>query len=332
MKSSLKLTKQKNQKTETDLIKFNNVLFKDIQETSHGANEAERNQLIEQLKIEKEKSVLGSSEADLLCLTLGYLGDWQFPHPSPYITPKNVKTAKLEALGANLQRCVGHLEKLTEVGDRVAIELLAQHTLHVSRWLSLMRKKNLNLLKPVARKNIFWPVLKSDCQYFDDIGKSLNEADFIFLRNLELGRDHLIKGRKINLADELGVLILDLLNEVESNRATPQLVPVLKGWRLDALGLPNLAPQNKVVTKWTEVLYGALSGRFIDPASMAKKYKHLVSQKKRVGVKTILGELRHLMKGKLNGIAGMGIRSGKDSTPSMRWCKSRTLHLHRKPA
>ncbi len=268
-----------------------------------------------------ETETISSDERDLLHLTLEFLGSWHRSNPPPGTTPWGEKAAKIAALAANLQRCMRHLERLSADGDRPAIELLARHTLDASYWLSGLRKTHLHFIKPVARTSVFWPVLKSRCQYFDDIGKSLNQDDAIFLRDLDVGRDHPIQGRKVNLGDELGVLIMKLLDEVQSYKAGGHLF-VLPRWGAKAMQLKNLTPRTKSIAEWAGVLDLMLAEKFNSPAAMAKKFQHLVSPTKRVGEKRILGELRHLMKSRLSALAGMNCRS-IESTPSSAWWAGR---------
>jgi len=201
----------------------------------HAEQNCARENLIFLLK--REASAEGG---DLARLALDYLEDWQLSRNRSNLIPKSVQAAKIEALGANLHRCVMHLEKLSADGDRESVQLLAHHTLRAAKWLSSTRKNQLKLIKPIARQSVFWPVLKSRCQHFDDLGKSLNQHDAVFLRDLGVGREHLIQGCKVKLDDELGVLMLDLIDEVESNKPMLHFSPLPKGWRADAIQLPRL--------------------------------------------------------------------------------------------
>jgi hypothetical protein len=262
----------------------------------------------------------------LLHLTLEFLGEWQPPPSPPFWIANDVAAAKVAAIAVNLQRCIAHLERLAGDGQREAVELLARHTLRVSDELSRLRKKNAKLLKPVARESIFWPVLKSRCQHFDDTGKALDQAHAVILRDLEVGCDHPIQGYKIKLSDELGKLTLELLQEVWSYKTNIHIfqavLQVPTGWRLDAMKLRSLTRNEKAVDRWAKVLELMLREKFPSDAAMAEKYKDLVSQNKRVGTGTILTELRHLIRGRLRGIAGLG-RKSKGMTPQMAWLHGR---------
>jgi len=92
----------------------------------------ERKRELENLIGELQKELIAKKD-DLSGLALAYLGAGQLPSAPPYKTPKGVKAAKVEALNWNLQKCIGHLESLADNGDKEAIQILAQHTLHLSQ-------------------------------------------------------------------------------------------------------------------------------------------------------------------------------------------------------
>jgi len=279
-------------------------------------HERQRCLLIQQLKDKLAEQEASSQDADLLRLTLEFLGAWHLPPSPPMVNPKDIRAATIAALAATLQRSIGHLERLSNSGDRDAVNLFARHVLRVSSELSRLRKKKANLLKPVARESVFWPVLKSRCQHFDDTGKALDQAHAVILRDLDVGRDHPIQGYKVKLSDELGNLTLELVQEVQNYKALGYIFKMPTGWRLDAMKLPNLTRDARIVEMWTKVLKSVLSERFLSPGAMARKYKHLVSPNKRLGTGTVLAELHHLIRGRLRGIAGLG-RKSKGNTPVM---------------
>ena len=100
-----------------------NKQIADIQTKAHDQQVAARNRLIEQLQNKLKNEVINAEEADLLRLTLEFLGDWQLPHSPPYVTPQTAKAAQLEALKWNLQRCIVHLERIAGQGDTIAIKV-----------------------------------------------------------------------------------------------------------------------------------------------------------------------------------------------------------------
>jgi hypothetical protein len=291
-------------------------------EKSARKRERERRILIQQIQNELAKHEGDSQETDLLHLTLEFLGEWQLPSSPPMSIPKDIEAAKLAALAANLQSSIVHLERLAGNGEREAVELFARHALDVSSELSKIRKKNAKMLMPVARGSIFWPVLKSRCQHFDDTGKALDQTHAVILRDLDVGRDHPIQGYRVRLSDELGNLTLELLQKVWNYKSLGYVFQMPTEWRLEAMKLPNLTREKKNADRWAKVLMLVLREKFSTDDEMAEKYKNLVSRNKRVGTGTILTELRHLIKGRLRSIAGLG-RHSTGTTPQMTWALGR---------
>lgn len=303
--------------------------LKDHMQKAHESGEQERQDLITELR-RLENTSMNPHVTELVNLTLDYLNRAGISRLRPSISSNGVKAVQIEALHWNFQRCLYQLERLSNDGDSDAIKLLARHSLNASSWLSKTRVKHPKLIKPIARKSVFWPVLKSRCLFFDDIGKPTHQSDAVFLRDLEVGKDHTIQGYKVKFSDEVGGIILNFLNQVNIEKAGDQIFfPV--GWRLKASKLPPLSTKKNTIDKWAEVLQLSLIELHSSREAMAANYKHLVSRKKQVGVRRILGELQHLIRTKLANMAGAG-RNADSTTPSGAWLTTRTKNIIKRPS
>lgn len=281
--------------------------FSDWMKQSSQHRENGRTSLINELKDELKREAVSNEDSDLLRLTLEYLGVMQLPQIGPYANPKSVKKAKIEALTANLQRVTRHLHRLADGDDREAIELLAGHTLNCSRWLSKTRRENPKSLMPVAKKNIYWPVLKSPCIYFDDVGK-LDADHQKLLDDLKVGEDHPVRGQKWRPINPLSQLVSTLFEEALNKRASyfAGILPPLSLTDKKLFALPEfLAIDAKIVDEWADVILLLLREKYPDEKALVKAHGGIVTAPtKRVGIGTIASQLRANIKRRFQSMAG----------------------------
>lgn len=219
-----------------------------------------------------------------------------------------IKEAKVLALSIGLSRAVTHLERLARGGQPAAIKLLANLSLGLSKQLSELRAKSANHLKSVARETLFWPILKSNCLHFDDTKKPLDRAHAKILDDLEVGKNHPIKGRRWNPKDGLGELVTDLFDQVYRFKIGGWIFQagLRRGWRTEALKLPKFEDDEKVVKQWGQVMLLVLKERFPCAQHLVKAHGALVTEpSKRKGVGTITSELRANIVKRLKSMAGL---------------------------
>ena len=162
--------------------------------------EAKQRKLTKQLERDLEQATSGSPEADLTRLALNFIKEGSGP---VCVLPENATAAKLAAIVACVERPLSHLERLAAAGNAQAAEALANHALRVCKVLSKIRKHHSKLLKPVPRRSVVWPVLKSHVRCFDDTAKPAVGDEALLLDELEVGKAHPISGQRWNASDPL---------------------------------------------------------------------------------------------------------------------------------
>lgn len=241
-------------------------------------HETERRKLIRQLENELEKEAVSSEEADLLRLTLEFLGAWQLSHSPPYTTPKSVKAAKIEALAANLQRCIGHLERIASQGDPIAIQAYVNLVHERVNNLNSLVSKHREIILPLSRRCLSWPARISKRKVFGDAADEL-------IRNLEVGRDTIANdsAARFNPKSKFGSVAWKLIERIERGRATAQALYVFHqapSWLPAAEKLPPFS--GKATTeekkKWLAVVRQVLKEDFRDP-EQTEVYRRLITAK-----------------------------------------------------
>jgi hypothetical protein len=278
--------------------------------TSARNQERARLRLIRQLEVELANCEAGLWEADLVQLTLEFWGKPQPTRYPPMAVPKNIEAAKVTALDAYLQRGTAHLERLADEGQREAVELFARHTLHVSSKLSNLRKTSANLLKPVARESIFWPILKSPCIHFDDTHRRPDKIHAQFLDGLEVGKTHPIQGMRWNPSNELSHLVASLFEAVRSWRGDAPIHHYAEvnesRWRKEASRLCDFRPEEQTVGEWIEVMLMVVKEQYPTDAALVRNYGHLVTAPSKMrGIGTIASQLRADIKRRFASMAGL---------------------------
>jgi hypothetical protein len=252
--------------------KLMNKQIADIQKKAHEQQEAERNRLIEQLKSETGREAANPKEADLLRLTLEFLGDWQLPHSPPYITPQTAKAAQLEALKWNLQRCIGHLERIAGQGDTIAIKVYVNLVHESVKNLNSLASKHQEIILPLSRRCLSWPARVSKRKGFGD------DADEL-IRNLEVGKDTIANdsAARFNPKRKFGSVALKLIERIESAKFFHFLF-LPPSWVTAAAMLPpfNGKATTEEKKKWMVVVKQILEDDFRD-SEQAESYCRLIT-------------------------------------------------------
>jgi hypothetical protein len=286
-------------------------------EISGQQKEAERLKLVQQLESELADPKTDEQQRDLVRLALEFLGVRQFTSGAPQAFPGTTKETKVMALAANLQRCIGHLEKLADTNDPAAVSVFARHALRVCEHLSELRKRHPKLLIPVARESIFWPVLKSPCIHFDETQAKLDPTHAILLDDLEVGRGNPIQGQKWKPSDTLSALVTSLFEEIRGWKAGVNIIAMTwhdeNNWRTEAMNLTELARDYRTLKMWGKVMLSLLHERYPTNTGLVRAYGHLVKapSKREQGEGAVASQLRSMIVERFSEMLGLK-RGGRE--------------------
>ncbi len=250
---------------------------------------------------------------DTLDLGLEFLGEKQergHTYPpncdlGPETTPQEVKLA---AISYSLERGTRCLLALVAKGDPKALQIAARHNLRLAKVVSDATPKRARHLRPVARESLNWVVLKSHCLHYDDTGKPPAKADAQILDNLQVGRNHPIKGRRWNPhRDRLAEILTEVVEAIQGRRFDWAILfqPMSTPWAKSAETLPPLSPNPQTVEGWWKVVKLYLKWRWPSDQEFNTACAGVrVAPSKERGSATRAEHLRGKLKEKLKGMAG----------------------------
>jgi hypothetical protein len=267
------------------------------------------------------------SDYELHCMVLKQLNDsLDFP-----FDPK-LNSSWRDYAGDALDRIISpalrHLCPLAEQGDSSSIKVLARIAIDSTRTLGAVRKKFLKRLAGIACHEIAWPVLKSECLYFDETGKLPSDADRELLRQLEVGKRHPIKGQRWNpKGDAWSEVLTDIVAAIQSRRSFPYLGADLRPYPewLEAAGkLPDLSPRPTPIAKWWRVIKLYLKARYPTNDSLVKAHPRFDFPSSKKGLGERAAWVRNRLRLRLDWMAGAGrVSPQKSRQVARRACKAK---------
>lgn len=248
-------------------------------EKSSKLRQVAHNKLVQRLESELKEKAGDIQETDLLRLTLEHLGVWQLPPALPCPLPENPKAAKIQALGENLQRCIGHMERFASQGDAAAIKHYANLVLKCVENLNTLALKHREKVLPLSRQCLSWPVRVSKRKVFGD------NADELILK-LQIGADTIANDptARFNPKSRFGKIAFQLIERIENARTNPVyltlVLPHPQSWEAAAQKLPpfNIRATPDEKKSWQAVVKKILKGDFSDPVQ-ADIYRRLITAK-----------------------------------------------------
>lgn len=160
-----------------------------------------------------DRLALAENELELHWFTWNYLNENILFRPARNTTWRSYA---VEAASNYFYQGLKRLKGLATRGDTKALESFATYTLQMVEELTRFSETKPDSLTPCARKQRYWPVLKSFHPHFDVDHKSL-------LERLKVGESHplnIYKG-KWNPKDEIGKIALEVWERLEYLRALP---------------------------------------------------------------------------------------------------------------
>jgi hypothetical protein len=181
-----------------------------------------------------------------------------------------------EVLTQIIREHVQHLEYFADEGHTQAIESFANFTIEAVKSLNVLAfGQHQQKLKPLARRSLAWPVMKSRRQVFGD------DADELFLV-LSVGRETIAAdpNARFNPKSKFGRLALELLTRIEDQRAINFYFfrGGIAAWHWEAKKLPAFSCKAPSADQklWIAVVETVLKDDFSDPEKEAY-YRSLVT-------------------------------------------------------